>query len=442
MLLLLLFTALLILANGFFVAAEFALVKVRSTQLEVREARGERLAGVARELVQHLDGYLSATQLGITLTSLGLGWIGEPAVAALFGPVFHAMHLSDEVAHSVAVVLGFTVISFLHIVLGEVAPKSYAIARPVQTSMWVSLPMRAFHTLFYPALIVLNSSSNLLLRLAGIEEANAHSLAVPAEELVRIAAESAAGGHISEGEGKMLSNVFAFSQRRAREIMVPRNGVHGLDVTAADLAAEIREAIEAGHSRYPVYEGELENVIGMLHLMDLLRLPEGERTAEAIRRLMRPPLFVPESLPAEKVMRRMQARRSHLAMVIDEHGVVAGVVSLEDALEELVGEIQDEHDDDEAGEIRRTDQGFAFSGVLNLDELCAALGVPEFESDADTLQGWLMERLERLPVVGDSVSLGPWELVVTEMDQRTVKRVDATRRSKEDMVEQQSKLRS
>ncbi len=427
MLLLLFFTAFLIFANGFFVAAEFALVKVRSTQLEVREAGGERMAGVARELVEHLDGYLSATQLGITLTSLGLGWIGEPAVAAVLAPLFHALHLSEDLSHNIAVVVGFTVISFLHIVLGEVAPKSYAIARPVQTSMWVSVPMKAFHTVFYPALVVLNTSSNLLLRLAGIEEGNSHSLAVPADELVRIAAESAAGGHISAGEGQMLSNVFAFSHRLAREIMVPRNGVHGLDVAAADFPAEIATAIEAGHSRYPVYEGELENIVGVLHLMDLLCLPESDRSAAAVRRMMRPPLLVPESLPAEKVMRRMQARRSHLAVVIDEHGVVAGVVSLEDALEELVGEIQDEHDDDETGEIRITDTGFEFSGVLNLDEMCTALEVPEFESDADTLQGWFMESLERLPVVGDSMTIGPWKLVVTQVDQRAVKQVDATK---------------
>ncbi len=426
MLLLLVLTAFLIFANGFFVAAEFALVKVRSTQLEGAAESGDRMAGVARQLVEHLDGYLSATRLGITLTSLVFGWIGEPAVAALLGPVFHALHVSEELAHNIAVIVGFTVISFLHIVLGEVAPKSYAIARPLQTSKWVAIPMRAFHWIFYPALIVLNTSSNLLLRLVGIEEGNSHSLAVAADELVRIAAESAAGGHISEGEGKMLSNVFAFSHRLAREIMVPRNRIDGLDLAADDLGEEIQRALDAGHSRYPVYEEELENVVGMLHLMDLLRLPESERTGDAVRDMMRPPLLVPESLPAEKVMRRMQARRTHLAVVIDEHGVVAGVVSLEDALEELVGEIQDEHDD-EAGEIRQTDEGFAFSGVLNLDEMCAALEVPLFESDADTLQGWLMEALERLPVEGDTLTLGPWRLVVVDVDQRAVKQVDATR---------------
>ena len=423
---LLFLTAFLILANGFFVAAEFALVKVRKTQLDVRAANGERMAAVARELVEHLDGYLSATQLGITLTSLGLGWIGEPAVAAMLGPLFHALHLSEELSHSLAVVIGFVGISFLHIVLGEVAPKSLAIARPVQVSMAVAVLMRLFHWVFYPALIVLNASSNLLLRLVGIQEANSHSLAVPAEELVRIAAESAAGGHISEGEGEMLENVFLFTQRLAREIMVPRNRVTALDL-AGDFQAELQMVMEDGHSRYPVYEGELDHLVGMLHLMDLLRVPVDERTPERVRSIVRPILFVPESLPAEKVMRRMQHRRSHLAVVIDEHGSVAGVVSLEDALEELVGEIQDEHDDDEADEIRKTDDGFALAGVLNVDELCDALGIPVFETDADTLQGWLMERLERIPVVGDEVQLPPWILRVSDVEERAVRRVDARR---------------
>ena len=249
---LLLLTVILIFANGFFVAAEFALVKVRTTQLELRQAQGARLAGVARGLVEHLDGYLSATQLGITLTSLGLGWIGEPAVARALDPLFHALHLSEEASHTVSVVVGFSVISFLHIVLGEVAPKSLAIARPVGVSMAVAWPMRVFHWVFYPALIVLNASSNLILRLVGIQPASTHNLAVPGEELVRIVEEAAAGGTIAAHEGEMVSNVFAFSHRVAREIMVPRNRVRALDIDA-ELGPQIVDALEHGHSRYPVY---------------------------------------------------------------------------------------------------------------------------------------------------------------------------------------------
>lgn len=427
MVVLLLITVLLLLANGFFVAAEFALVKVRSTQLEVRAAEGHRLAGIARSLLDHLDGYLSATQLGITLTSLGLGWIGEPAFAAVLAPVLHAFHLSEDLEHKISVGVGFAVISFAHIVIGEVAPKSMAIARPVQVSMAVSIPMRAFYLVFFPALVVLNASANLLLRLAGIEAANSHSLAVPEAELVRIAAESAADGQISEGQGQMLSKVFTFTHRHAHEIMVPRNRVHYIDLSY-DIAEQLAEALELGHSRYPVSDGDLDEIVGLLHLKDLLRLDANQRTGEMLRSLARRPLYVPESLPAEKVMRRMQVARTHLAIVVDEHGVVAGVVSLEDALEELVGEIQDEHDHED-GEVRVTDSGFEFKGLLNVDEFCTALQVEEPETEATTLQGYLMEQLERVPREGDAVVLDGWVLTVRSMEARTVLKVEAVRES-------------
>ncbi|MCA9490240.1 MAG: HlyC/CorC family transporter, partial [Myxococcales bacterium] len=228
--LLLLFTAFLIFANGFFVAAEFALVKVRSTQLEVEAERGNRMAGLARGLLDHLDSYLSATQLGITLTSLGLGWVGEPAVASALAPLFAMLEVPEHTTHQISLVVGFSAISFFHIVLGEVAPKSLAIARPVVTSSIVALPMRVFHWATYPFLIGLNASSNAVLRIVGVEPAGTHSLAVQGEELVRIVEESAAGGTISVGEGEMVSNVFAFSHRVAREIMVPRNRVDGVDL--------------------------------------------------------------------------------------------------------------------------------------------------------------------------------------------------------------------
>ena len=420
---LLLLTAFLIFANGFFVAAEFALVKVRSTQLEVHADQGQRLAGVARSLLDHLDGYLSATQLGITLTSLGLGWIGEPAVAALLSPLFHALHVPEHHAHRISVVVGFTIISFLHIVVGEVAPKSLAIARPVGVSMAVALPMRVFHGLFYPFLIVLNASSNLLLRLVGIEPAGTHSLAIPGDELVRMAEESAAGGHISAREGEMVSNVFAFTHRVAREIMVPRLRVQAMDL-AAPIADQISLALEHGHSRYPVYERDLDHVVGVLHLKDLLRHDISALTPELLRTMIRPPLLVPESLPAEKLMRTMQRRHTHLAMVVDEYGGVSGVVSLEDALEELVGEILDEYDE-EPDPIHRVDGGFRLIGAAPLHAVAQALEVPLPQTDSDTLQGWLMEQLERLPTPGDEVAFGEYTVRIVEVFERTITRAEA-----------------
>ena len=418
-------TALLILGNGFFVAAEFALVKVRSTQLELRAKEGSRSAGLARSLLDHLDGYLSATQLGITLTSLGLGWIGEPAVSAVLEPAFHWVGVSEEMGHSVSIVVGFSLISFLHIVIGEVAPKSLAIALPVEVSSAVAWPMRAFYTLFYPVLLVLNASSNALLRLAGVEPAGTHSLAVDPQELVRIARESAAGGQISATEGEMVHNIFAFSSRVAREIMVPRNKVRALDLSEP-IEAQIPTLVALGHSRYPMYERDLDDVVGVLHLKDLLRDSRADVTVERLKRLARPALFLPETLSAESVMRTMQRKRTHLALLVDEHGGVSGIVSLEDALEELVGDIQDEYDA-ELAQVEALDDGFALAGDVLLEELARVLELPSIESSSDTLQGWMMERLGRLPKPGDETRLGDWMLQVKIVEGRVLKRAEAQR---------------
>ncbi|MEN0067007.1 MAG: hemolysin family protein [Myxococcota bacterium] len=423
---LLLLTVFLVFANGFFVAAEFALVKVRPTQLDVAEAEERAMAGVAKNIVHHLDSYLSATQLGITLTSLGLGWIGEPAVAALLEPAFHSLGLPDDLLHQVSFIVGFSIISFLHIVLGEVAPKSLAIARPVSTTLAVSWPMRVFHTVTYPALVVLSASSNLLLRLFGVEPANTHALAVDSDEFVRMAAQSAEAGHISTQEGEMVSKVFAFSARVAEEIMVPRHQVQGLDLED-ELMPQLQEAMRRGHSRYPVYEGNLDRPLGILHLKDLLNQDWSKLDAAGLQARMRPLLLVPGTLAAEKVMRRMQRRRTHLALVVDERGTVAGLVTLEDALEELVGEIHDEYDQEDAEIETLGDGTYAFSGAVLLDEVVEILQVAEPESRAHTLQGWLMEELERLPESGDVVNLGHWSLRIAGLEGRTVRRVEASR---------------
>jgi len=429
----LLLTVFLVFANGFFVAAEFALVKVRPTQLDLAEADGSTIAPMAKSVVHHLDNYLSATQLGITLTSLGLGWIGEPAVAQLLEPLFHTLEVPEEYLHQVSFVVGFSLISFAHIVLGEVAPKSLAIARPVGTTLFVSWPMRVFHWLTWPALWVLSATSNALLRLVGIEPANTHALAVGSEEFVRMAVQSAKEGHISTQEGDLVSKVFAFSERVAEEIMVPRHQVRGIDLED-ELLPQLVDAMRRGHSRYPVYEGNLDRPLGVLHLKDLLHRDWGALDATALQALMRPLLLVPGTLAAEKVMRRMQRRRSHLALVVDERGTVAGLVTLEDALEELVGEIHDEYDQEDAEIEARPDGTFGFSGSVLLPEVVDLLRVAGPESRAHTLQGWIMEVLERLPEEGDVVHLGDWSLTVSKIEGRTLERIEADREAPADVA--------
>lgn len=423
---LLILTLFLVFANGFFVAAEFALVKVRSTQLDAAVAEGRGLAANARGLLDHLDSYLSATQLGITLTSLGLGWIGEPTVAKLLHPLFERFHVPEDMVHNISFVVGFSVISFLHIVLGEVAPKSLAIARPVSTSLAVAVPMQIFHTLTLPALWVLNASSALILRMVGVDAANSHSLAIGGDEFVRMAQQSAAEGSISANEGDLVHKIFAFSDRVTREIMVPRHQVIGIELDEP-IGPQLHVCTSSGHSRFPVYHRDLDHAVGVLHLKDLLRHDMDSLTADDLREMVRPAMYVPGTLAAETLMRRMQTRRVHLALVVNESGAVSGVVTMEDALEELVGEIQDEYDQEFEPIQELEDGGYAVAGGLLLLRLASLLGEPPPESRASTLQGWLMEQLERLPKAGDTVQLGRWTIEVREVEDRSVVRADAQR---------------
>lgn len=415
----------LLLANGFFVAAEFALVKVRSSQLDVQAANGHRTAARARALLDHLDGVLSATQLGITFASLGLGWVGEPAVAALLLPLLAAAGVPETLAHEVSFAVGFSLISFLHIVVGEVAPKSLAIARPVGTAMAVAAPMGMFYVVFAPALSILNRSSNVLLRAVGVEPADMHGVAVAAEELKKIAEDSAAGGQITEGQGTLLSNVFTFSDRVAREIMVPRNKVFGLDLSQP-VPDVVRTALEAGHTRFPVWEGDPDDIVGILHIKDLLDAIARNEAIGDLRPHLRPALFVPESMSAQRLLRAFQRQRTHLAVVLDEYGGVAGITTLEDAIEELVGEIQDEHDEERAP-VEEIAAGFSVAGATLLTEVAALTGVSVDDADASTVAGLLMERLERVPKVGDLLEVDGWTFKVTQVERRAVERVELLR---------------
>lgn len=420
---LLILTLFLVFANGFFVAAEFALVKVRSTQLDAAAADGKAMAATARGLLDHLDSYLSATQLGITLTSLGLGWIGEPAVAHLLEPLFERLDVPESAVHQISFLVGFSLISFLHIVLGEVAPKSLAIARPVSTSMAVALPMRAFHAITLPALWILNASSALVLRLVGVDAANTHTLAIRGDEFVRMAQQSAAEGSISAQEGDLVHKVFAFSNRVARQIMVPRHQAWGIELDEP-LAPQLQACMKTGHSRFPVFQSDLDDTVGVLHLKDLLLRNCVEMTSEELRAILRPAMYVPGTLAAETLMRRMQLRRVHMALVVDEAGAVSGLVTMEDALEELVGEIQDEYDHEIEPFQQLEGGGYAVAGGLLLRRLASLLGERAPESRADTLQGYLMEQLERLPKPGDEVPLGSWTVAVREVEDRTVLRAE------------------
>jgi len=415
---LLLIAVFLLLLNGFFVAAEFALVKVRVTQLEGMAQAGNSTARMAKHIVEHIDPYLSACQLGITLASLGLGWVGEPAVAHLIEPLLGMMGADDPVLITrTSVVVGFVLISVFHIVVGEIAPKSFALQKPVATSMFVALPMRLLYYIFFPALWLLNGMSNLLLRMLGLRGAvSGHALAITAEELIQMTDASTREGLLPETQGQLLQNVFTFSDRVAREIMVPHNRVFYVDITE-EPDAILREVLHNGHSRIPLVEDSLDNVVGVLHIKDILEMLARDGKITDLRSIARPPLFVSEHMPASALLKELQTKHVHLAVVVDEYGGVSGIVTIEDVLEELVGEIQDEYDDAEIPLIQPIDGGgYRVDGTASFHELEKLLGWHDTDLESDTVGGFVVERLQRMPQEGDAISYNGWHFEVETLD--------------------------
>jgi CBS domain containing-hemolysin-like protein len=402
---------LLVALNGFFVAAEFALAKVRPTQIEPHVLRGERRGRVAAHMISHLDAYLSATQLGITLASLALGWIGEPAFVWVLSPLLaHLPGVTPAVVHSASLTAAFLTISVLHIVLGELIPKSLAIRRPEGVAVWVALPLAGFYRLAYPAIWLLNHSANALLRLAGLQPATeaeqAHS-----EEEVRLLLGSREGTLLSAAKRDLLTNIFELSERVARQVMVPRADAVYLSTTRS-LAENLALARRSGHTRFPLCEGDLDHAIGLVHIKDLFR---AERPPDDLRQVKRPLPFVPETLGLDRLLPRMLAERVHLAAVVDEYGGVSGIVTLENVLEEIVGPIQDEFDAEKPELVRRDDGTCLVSGAMLVVDLEDELGLEISPRDEDTVGGVVLSELGQSPRVGDRVRLGPLTLEVLEL---------------------------
>lgn len=414
---------LLVALNGFFVAAEFALVKVRPTQIEPYVAEGMRRARVARHMVRHLDAYLSATQLGITLSSLALGWVGEPAFAWIVRPVITWItgDANPQLVHSASVTVAFLVITILHIVLGELAPKSIAIRKSESTTLWVALPLFVFYKLTYPAIWVLNHTANALLSRVGIapvsEGEHAHD-----EDEIRLLLASSHASHVPQQTRELLDNIFELSHRLARQIMLPRQDVVYLS-TKRTLSENLRLARRSGHTRFPLCDGDLDHVVGVVHIKDLFRR---ERPISSLQELAREIAFVPETLELDRLLRRMRTERFHMAAVIDEYGGVSGVVTLEDVMEEIVGQIQDEFDTETPELFLEPDGAYTISGGMLIEDLETALGIEISDRDEDTIGGVVLSELGRNPAVGDRVEVGPLTIEVQEVQLNRVNTVRVT----------------
>ncbi len=409
-----------VLANGFFVAAEFAIVKVRSTQLTELADEGSVRARMARRMTKNLDAYLSATQLGITLASLALGWIGEPAFEHLIEPLFARFGAMGEAyATSVAATVAFAVISVLHIVLGELAPKSIAIQKPVGTSLWVAHLMHAFYVVTYPAIWLLNGISRAVLRVFRIEPAGEHEIAHSTEELRLILASSEKAGILSEENREIIEGVFQFSKRTARQIMVPRT-----DVVILSTTKSIEENLEvirtSRHTRYPLCEGTLDHTVGLIHVKDLL-LAQLRGPGRSLEELKREVLFVPENSTVESLLSQIIENKTHMAIVLDEYGGASGIVFLENITEELFGQIQDEFDR-ERPEIEPLGNGrYRVRGDYLIEDLADRLKIDLGEPEEETVGGYVAARLGREVAPGDRVELADLSIDVLEAERFRVR---------------------
>ncbi|MFA6401144.1 MAG: hemolysin family protein [Salinivirgaceae bacterium] len=413
-------TFLLVFLNGFFVAAEFAIVKVRASQLEIKVNEGNRFASLSKSIVSHLDGYLAATQLGITLASLGLGWIGEPVVSKIIinTMTFLGFTINPELAHDIALPLAFSIITVLHIVFGELAPKSLAIQRSVKVTLFIAYPLRFFYIVFKPVIWMLNSIANFILKSIGIKPvhgADVHS----SEELKYLVKQGQESGKIDAAEYKIIKNAFDFSEQTARQIMVSRVNVFAIDLNDFN-ETMLNKVIDESYSRIPCFEDNLDNVAGVVYLKDIL-IAARKKEPINIRSIMRTMLVVPESKSIGLLLNEFQTKHQQIALVVNEYGGTEGIITMEDILEELVGEIQDEYDNEIPFVEKVGDKTYHVLASAALDDINELLPHPiKKDEQYETLAGYLILNFGKIPVVKEKLILENYEYSVLKKNKSTI----------------------
>lgn len=424
------FALFLVFLNGFFVLSEFAIVKIRRSRLEELVKREVASAKLALKITGKLDSYLSATQLGITLASLGLGWIGEPAIAKLLEtPLKYFVSENPVLLHSISFIIAFSFITLLHVVLGELIPKSIAIAKVEKVVLLVARPLHMFWILFFPVIRIFDFLAIFVLRLIGIKPASESESAHSEEELKIIVGESLKGGFLDKIENEIIQNAVSFSEIMAKEIMTPRKDMICL---YADNSYEENIAIvtQTKYTRYPYCREGKDNIIGMIHLRDLFDNTLAKEPIKSFDELAREMIIVPESASISNILIQMNRRQIHTALVVDEYGGTAGLLTMEDILEEVIGEIVDEHDKKSEGYQKIEEHIYAFDGMLDLERVADVLGI-SFEKDAEqvTIGGYVFSLLERMPVVGDIIGDEYCEYEVLETDGARIVRLKATKKA-------------
>jgi CBS domain containing-hemolysin-like protein len=415
----------LVLANGFFVAAEFAIISVRKTRIEQLLAEGSRMARPVKRAVESPDQFIAATQLGITMASLGLGWIGEPALASMLEPLLHHLPtpVSEATGQTIAFAIAFSIITALHIVLGELAPKTIALQHPEQTALIVAKPTELFLRFFHPFIRALNGMGWAIVKMLGLKQASGHGLVHSEEELKMLVTASQQAGVLEADEEQMLHRVFHFAEFTAAEMMVPRT-----EMTAVKADASIGEVVEivwrGRHTSLPVYRGELDNIIGIMLVPDLVRALASPPPTFSVAAIAREALTVPETMKADELLRQMKRRRTHQAIVIDEYGGTAGIVTFERVMERIVGELGGDFGTAAPGPIRQLPDGSAeIDGLALVTDINEQFGLDIDEETFTTLGGYMLGRLGRRPQVGDTVEVGGRTMRVEAVDGLRVSRV-------------------
>lgn len=406
---------LIIFANAFFVAAEFAIVKVRTTQIQPLADKNNKRAKITVKILSNLDAYLSASQVGITMTSLGLGWVGEPVTAKLLSPIFTWFGMTNEqTIHTLSIIVGFIFLTFLHISLGEQAPKMLAIKSPKSVSLIVAIPLNLFYITFKPIVWMLNHAANFILRLIGIQQVPDSERINSEEELRLLISEGRKSGAIDQTEHQLIEKIFEFNDKQASEIMVPRN--HMIAINLEDSREEIFQKVtEEGFSRIPVYKETIDNIVGIIYTKDLISASE-HRELIALQDIIRPAFFVSSTKQIGNLLKEMQRNKVHMAVVVDEYGGVEGLVTIEDIIEEIVGEIQDEYDVDETQEVVSEKSGvYLVNPIISIENFNTKFktSLPE-DPDYQTLNGFLQKVTGHIPEVYERIDFKGMSFVITK----------------------------
>jgi CBS domain containing-hemolysin-like protein len=418
-----LLTVFLVLLNGFFVAAEFSIVKVRHSQIQIKAEQGNKYAKRSQHIIEHLDTYLSATQLGITMASLGLGWIGEPVVAKMISAILHLLNISvsSDTLHTISLPIGFLTITILHIVFGELAPKSIAIRKSEQTTLFIAYPLQWFFYIFRPFIWLMNAISNSFLNIIGIQPVGEHEIH-STDELKLLVEQSKDGGEIEKENYDIIKNAFDFTDHNAKQIMIPRQQVFALENTLTSDEI-IEQIIENGYSRIPIYDGSIDNIIGILYAKDILK--EHYRSKKInVEGLLHKVYYVYENKQISEVLADFQKQRIHLAVIIDEFGGTQGIITLEDILEELVGEIQDEDDDEKPMVEVKENNTYIVQATQSLSDINELLPFEiELSENYNTLAGLVLYLFNRIPKLNDKIMYENYEITILKIQHRTIQSV-------------------